>query len=191
MRFFFLISTFLLTASAGPAFAAEHPHKKTSEEVASESSDFAKKLKERLSAYDMIETEVETEAGDDKTTEKKLRVYKFKSGDEIREKSRELEEMIVESGVLSSLADMMADFAEDIEVEKNENSFSFRFDGDTVGEVRRDEDDRVVLKSMDKEMTVEKETYVENGKTRTRIVIDMEGDGSDGDLDDVLTKEYP
>ena len=40
-------------------------------------------------------------------------------------------------------------------------------------------------------MTVEKETYVENGKTRTRIVIDMEGDGSDVDLDDVLTKEYP
>lgn len=187
MRFFFLISTFLLTASAGPAFAAEHPHKKTSEEVASENSDFAKKLKERLSALDMIETK----AGDDKTTEKKLRVYKFKSGDEIREKSRELEEMIVESGVLSSLADMMADFAEDIEVEKNDNSFSFRFDGDTVGEVRRDEDDRVVLKSMDKEMTVEKETYVENGKTRTRIVIDMEGDGSDVDLDDVLTKEYP
>ncbi len=87
MRSFFLISAFLLTACAGPAFAADHPHMKTSEKSESENSDFARKLKERLSAYDMIDTE----AGDNKTTEKKLRIYQFKSGDEIREKSREQE----------------------------------------------------------------------------------------------------
>lgn len=190
MRSFFLISAFLLAgAGALPAFAADHPHKNTPDNSESENSDFAQKLKERLADYDMIETEIETETREGKTTEKHVRVYKFKSGDEMREKSKQLEEMIVESGVLSNLADMIADFAEDVEVEKSDQSFAFRFDGDTIGEVKRDADDRVVLKSMDKEMTVEKESYIKDGKTRTRIVIDMEGDGSDVDLDDVLTQE--
>ena len=128
------------------------------------------------------------EAGD-KTAEKRVRVYKFKSGDEMREMSKDVEKMIVESGMLSNLADMLADFAEDIEIEKGDKSFSLRFNGDTLGKINQDEEDRVVLKSMDKEMTVEKETYMKDGKTRTRIVIDMDGNGSDIDLDDVLTKE--
>lgn len=190
MRFLFLTSALLLTSAFPlPAMATDHPHKKTGEEIDSQKAEFEKKLKDRLSAYETLETEIEAGDGEDDTVKKRVRVYKFKSGDEMREKSKELEEMIVESGVLSNLADMIADFAEDVEVEKGDNSFSFRFDGDTLGEVKRDEEDRVVLKSMDKEMTVEKESYIKDGKTRTRIIIDMEGDGSDVDLDDVLTKE--
>lgn len=187
MRSLFLTSTLIFSCGfAGSAVAADHPHKQTTE---SDMANFADKLNERLSEYETIDTEVETADNDGKAVEKQVRIYKFKSGDEMREKSKDLEKMIVESGVLSNLADMIADFAEDVEVEKSENSFSFRFDGDTLGEMRRDEEDRVVLKSMDKEMTVKKESYIEDGKTRTRIIIDMEGDGSDVNLDEVLTKE--
>lgn len=190
MRAFLLISAFVLTGVyVVPVQATDHPHKKTTEETKTEDSDFSERLKERLSEYDMTEPKTTSEDNKHTSPEKRVRVYKFRSGDEMREKSKELEEMIVESGVLSNLADMIADFAEDIEVEKGEKGFSFRFDGDTVGEMKRDSDNRVVLKSMDKEMIVEKEKYIKDGQTRTRITIDMEGDGSDLDLDDVLTQE--
>lgn len=193
MRSLYLISALFFTAAIAPSsFADEHPHKTPvdeSEAAEAEKEGFSAKLKDRLSQYEKMEAEIETDNSEDKTFEKRVRVYKFKSGDEMREMSKDVEEMIVESGMLSNLADMLASFAEDIEIEKGEKSFSLRFDGDTLGEVNRDEGDRVVLKSMDKEMTVEKETYLKDGEKRTRIVIDVNGDGSDIDLDDVLTKE--
>ncbi len=193
MRSLLLASTLFFTAALAPsAFAAEHPHKKTtnaSEAAKAAEETFADKLKDRLSQYEQIEADIKMDEAGDKTAEKRVRVYKFKSGDEMREMSKDVEKMIVESGMLSNLADMLADFAEDIEIEKGDKSFSLRFNGDTLGKINQDEEDRVVLKSMDKEMTVEKETYMKDGKTRTRIVIDMDGNGSDIDLDDVLTKE--
>lgn len=193
MRSLLLIPAVFLTAAYIPSsFAADHPHKPPGEESAATEAakeSFAAKLKDRLSDYDEMEANLKANEPEGETAEKRIRVYKFKSGDEMREMSKDVEEMIVESGMLSNLADMLADFAEDIEVEKGEKSFSLRFDGDTLGEVNQDEEDRVVLKSMDKEMTVEKETYLKDGETRTRIVIDMNGDGSDINLDDVLTKE--
>ncbi|CAM3716053.1 hypothetical protein [Litorimonas haliclonae] len=193
MRSLFLTSALFFTATIAPtSFADEHPHKTPadkSEAAKAEKEGFSAKLKDRLSQYEKMEAEIETDNSEDKAFEKRVRVYKFKSGDKMREMSKDVEEMIVESGMLSNLADMLADFAEDIEIKKGEKIFSLRFDGDTLGEVNRDEADRVVLKSMDKEMIVEKETYLKDGETRTRIVIDMNGDGSDIDLDDVLTKE--
>ena len=193
MRSLLLASTLFFTAALAPStFAAEHPHKKTtnaSEAAKAAEETFADKLKDRLSQYEQIEADIKMDEAGDKTAEKRVRVYKFKSGDEMREMSKDVEKMIVESGMLSNLADMLADFAEDIEIEKGDKSFSLRFNGDTLGKINQDEEDRVVLKSMDKEMTVEKETYMKDGKTRTRIVIDMDGNGSDIDLDDVLTKE--
>jgi len=191
MRSLFLTSTLVLICGlAGSAFAASPPSEKAAKETTeTNKATFAEKLEDRLSDYETLETEIKVGDSEDKSVEKRVRIYKFKSGDDMREKSKDLEKMIVESGVLSNLADMIADFAEEVEVEKSENSFSFRFDGDTLGEVSRDNDDRVVLKSMDKEMTVKKESYTKDGKIRTRIIIDMEGDGSDVNLDEVLTKE--
>jgi|GEM_PF-6471760 len=193
MRFLFLIPAIFLTTTYIPSsLAADHPHKTPAEESAATEAakeNFAARLKARLSDYDELEAEIKADEPEEETAEKRIRVYKFKSGDEMREMSEDVEEMIVESGMLSNLAGMLASFAEGIEIEKGEKSFSLRFDGDTLGEVNRDEDDRVVLKSMDKEMTVEKETYLKDGEKRTRIVIDVNGDASDIDLDDVLTKE--
>ena len=104
-------------------------------------------------------------------------------GEDLKEAARELETAIAESGLLSDMAEMLAEFAEDVEVKKDDaDGMRLLFDGDEMLRLKvdrdMDRDERVSLSGLGRNMTVERETLVVDGKTRTRIVIEM--DGADG-----------
>lgn len=104
--------------------------------------------------------------------------------DALREAAKDLESMLAESGLVSNFVDIFADIVEDIDVENDENGMALNFDGKTIGRLQMDgfDQDNFELEAMGRNMTIEKEVVKENGKTRTRIVIEMDG-GEDVDID--------
>jgi len=91
-----------------------------------------------------------------------------------------LEEAFSEDGVLREMANMFGDFASDLDIESEDGVTVFKFDDKTLGRVKReksrDSEDTLSLSGLGKNMTIERETYIEDGKTRTRIVIEMDGE---------------
>lgn len=98
----------------------------------------------------------------------------------IRDAAKALEEMLAESGFISSMADIVVDLAEDIEVDKRENGLTLKFDGETLGrfEMNRDAkvDERARIEAFGKNMNVEKQIIEKDGKKKMRIVIEMDAD---------------
>ncbi len=140
-------------------------------------SDFAERMEKRMEKHSE-----KLEHSLDKAKER--HAFKFKgdvdSADDIREVARALEDAMAESGILSSLADMMVDLAEDFDVENTEDGLSLKFDGDRIGRIKidreRHSEDRLDLEGFGRNLTIDKEIIKENGKTKTRIVIEMDGD---------------
>lgn len=110
----------------------------------------------------------------------------IKSADDLREAARAIEELISESGVVSGFADMMLDLAEDFDIETTEEGLSLKFDGDRIGRVsiKRDKhtESSLDVEGFGRNMTIEKEVIKRDGKTKTRIVIEVDGD-EDFDID--------
>lgn len=94
-----------------------------------------------------------------------------------------------DGGLFRDLAAMFSDFAEDIDVEKEGNQTVLLFDGAKVGEIKRqktrDSEDRFSISGLGKSLTLDRETIVKDGKSKTRIVIDMDG----GDEIDITLPE--
>jgi len=154
--------------------------KKTERDDDSESmsaSDFAQRMEKRMEKHSE-----KLERALDKA--KKSEGFKFKddidSTDDIRNAARALEDAMAESGILSSLADMMIDLTEDFDIEGTEDGLTFKFDGERIGrmEMMRDHhsEDRFDLEGFGRNLTIDKEVVKENGKKKTRIVIEMDGD---------------
>jgi len=94
-------------------------------------------------------------------------------------------EAIIDSEMISRMADLLGDFAARVEVERGEGDGSaIWFDGDEVVRFKRDRnvDDRLSMTGLGKNLTVERETVIKDGKARTRIVIEMDG-GEDMEID--------
>ena len=72
------------------------------------------------------------------------------------------------------------DFASDVEVESEDGVTVLSFDGATVGKIerskKRDSEDSLSISGLGQNMTLDRETVVKDGKSRTRIVIEMDGD---------------
>lgn len=104
----------------------------------------------------------------------------IKNGDDIKEAARALEDLISDSGLISSLADMMVELADDFDVEASDGGVSLKFDGERIGrvKVKRDKhtESALDLEGFGRNMTVEKEVIKRDGKTKTRIVIEVDGD---------------
>ena len=100
-------------------------------------------------------------------------------GEELKEAARELEQAIQESDAISELADMVAAFASNVEVKKDGEGATLLFDGEKLmtiaREKSRDSEDRLAISGLGKNLTVERETVVEDGESKTRIVIEMDG----------------
>jgi len=90
-----------------------------------------------------------------------------------------LEEAFSKDGLFRDLSAMFGDFASDLEVVTDDGSTALIFDGTTVGQVKReksrDSEDRFSISGMGKNLTIDRETIVKDGKSKTRIVIDMYG----------------
>jgi len=141
----------------------------------------AEKTKDSLSKK--VDIKIEGENG--------TRILRFENGDEMREIARDIETMVSQSGLLSNLADIVASVAEDIEIETDDNGLSLRFDGETLGrmkrETRRDSNDSLQVEALGRNVTIDKQVIKKDGKTKTRIVIEM--DGSD-DVDIDIAPKY-
>ena len=91
-----------------------------------------------------------------------------------------LEEAFAEDGLFRDLAAMFGDFAQDLDIDTDDGKTVLLFDGAKVGEIARsksrDSEDSFSISGMGKNLTVDRETIVKDGKSKTRIVIDMDGE---------------
>ena len=90
-----------------------------------------------------------------------------------------LEEAFAKDGVFRDLAAMFSDFAKDIDVDTDNGKTVLKFDGTEVAQIEhktsRDSEDRVSISGLGKSLTLDRKTVVQNGKSKTRIIIDMDG----------------
>ena len=201
-----LVIASTLCLSIGFATAADHPHDKdekskpsvTTEPVVEFEEDLnahferhAKRLREALDSTKgtknrIIFKELNADdsaalAGDKTQTTKRIDI--IESPEELRKAARSIQNMLAESGILENLADVVIELAEDIEIEETGDGMSFSF-GDTriVGFSVNERDETLSIETMGNNTTIEKETFIENGKTRTRIVIETDSDDVDFDI---------
>jgi len=102
------------------------------------------------------------------------------NADDIRAAAKALENMLAESDVLENMADMVISLAENIEVDTDDDGLTLRFDGETLGSLNIKREGRmneaISIEGLGKNMNVEKDVIIKNGKKRTRIIIEMDTD---------------
>lgn len=162
-----------------PYFGKKAEDKKKIKETGTLSrSDFVARLEKRFEKHsEKLERSLkEAEAKNDFIGKDR----EIKNTDDIREAARAIEDLISESGVISGLADMMLGLADDFDVETTDDGLSLKFEGDRIGrvKVRRDKhtESSVDVEGFGRNMKIEKEVIKRDGKTKTRIVIEVDGD---------------
>lgn len=98
--------------------------------------------------------------------------------EDIRDAAVALEDLLSDSGIISGLADMMLDFADDFEVESSDEGVSLNFEGKRLGRLKvdKDSDENFDIEGFGRNLSIDKKVIRKNGKTKTRIVIEMDGD---------------
>jgi len=104
--------------------------------------------------------------------------------DEMETVADALEDVFAEDGLFRDLTVMMSDFAGDVDLESNDGVTVLKFDGSTLGKIERkksrNSEDSLSISGLGQNLTLDRETVIEDGKSKTRIVIEMEGgDGID------------
>ena len=91
-----------------------------------------------------------------------------------------LEEAFAEEGLFRDLAAMFVDLADEIDVDTDNGKTVLSFDRAKVAEIARsksrDSEDTVSISGLGKSLTFDRETIVKDGKSKTRITIDMDGE---------------
>ncbi len=91
-----------------------------------------------------------------------------------------LEEAFAKDGVFRDFAAMFSDIAKNIDVDTDDGKTVLRFDGTDVAQIQhkssRDSEDSISISGLGKSFSMDRKTVVENGKSKTRIIIDMNGD---------------
>ena len=98
--------------------------------------------------------------------------------EDIRDAAVALEDLLSDSGIISGLADMMLDFADDFDVESSDEGVSLNFEGKRLGRLKvdKDSDESFDIEGFGRNLSIDKKVIRKNGKTKTRIVIEMDGD---------------
>ena len=156
---------------AGSAFAAP-PATNTDAEILSE------KIDEKLSEHKL---EI---AKSTARLKRKLEKGQAKADGDVSEEievvMNVLEEAFADGGLFRDLAAMFGDFAEDLDIESDDGKTVLLFDGAKVGEIARsksrDSEDSFSISGLGKNLTFDRETIVTDGKSKTRIIIDMDGE---------------
>lgn len=167
------------TERSWPYFGKKKEDKAVSKEDKTLSaSDFASRIEKRFEKHsEKLENSLkEAEAKNDFIGKDR----EIKNAEDIREAARAIEDLISESGIISSLADMMLDLADDFDLETTDDGLSLKFDGGRIGhvKVKRDQhtESSLDVEGFGRNMTIEKEVIKRDGKTKTRIVIEVDGD---------------
>ena len=91
-----------------------------------------------------------------------------------------MEEVFAEDGVFRDLTAMFSAFAKDIDVDTDDGKTVLKFDGTEVAQIQhkssRDSEDKISISGLGKSFSLDRKTVVQNGKSKTRIVIDMNGE---------------
>jgi len=106
--------------------------------------------------------------------------------EDLREVAKALEDMLAESDILENMAGLFIDLAENIEVDADDEGMTLRFNGEKLGSLNIEREgkmnDIISIEGLGKNMNVEKDVIIKNGKKRTRIIIEMDTD-EDVDID--------
>ena len=168
---------FSLTLLAGVCLAcpvfAEPPQDNTEAEI------LAEKIENKLSEHKV------GIAKSSSRFKRKLETGLSKSDDDVSENIEVamdvLEDAFSEDGLFRNLAYMMGDFAESIEMDSEGDDTTISFEGAKIVQVKRkktqNSDDQIEISGLGKNLTINREEIVEDGKSKTRIVIGMEIDG--------------
>lgn len=171
------------TERSWPYFGKKKAIEKPALEVDNESgtmsgSEFADRLEKRFEKHSQKMERSLKDAEANNTFMRESR--EIKNADDIREAARAIEELISDSGVISNLADMVLDLADDFDVETSDDGLALKFEGERIGlmKVRRDKhtESSLDVEGFGRNMTIEKEVIKRDGKTKTRIVIEVDGD---------------
>ena len=143
------------------------------------------------------ETEILTEKIENKLSEHKVEIAKSsarlkrklekgleKSDGEVSEDigvaMDVLEEAFSENGLFRNLAFMMGDFAEGLEMDSDNGETTISFEGAKIAQIKRkkkrNSEDHFEISGLGKNLTIDREEIVKDGKSKTRIVIDMDGE---------------
>jgi len=169
---FYLAVSFLAALGLSTSVVAEPPEGAADAEILSE------KIDEKLSEH-KIEIAKSTAR-----LKRKLDKGQAKADGDISEEIEVvidvMEEAFSEDGLFRDLAAMFSDLAEDIDVETEDGQTVLLFDGAKVGEIQRqksrESEDRFSISGLGKNLTIDRETIVKDGKSKTRIIIDMDGE---------------
>ena len=98
--------------------------------------------------------------------------------EDIRDAAKAIENLLADSGVISGLADMVLDLADDFDIESSEDGVSLNFEGKRLGRLKvdKDTDESFDIEGFGRNLTIDKKVIRKNGKTKTRVVIEMDGD---------------
>ena len=98
--------------------------------------------------------------------------------EDIRDAAVALEGLLSDSGIISGLADMMLDFADNFDVESSDEGVSLNFEGKRLGRLKvdKDSDESFDIEGFGRNLSIDKKVIRKNGKTKTRIIIEMDGD---------------
>ena len=143
------------------------------------------------------ETEILAEKIEDKLSEHKVEIAKSSSrlkrklekgleksdgevSEDIEVAMDVLEEAFSEDGLFRTLAFMMGDFAEGIDMDSDGGETTISFEGAKIAQIKRkksrDSEDHFEISGLGKNLTIDREEIIKDGKSKTRIVIDMDGE---------------
>jgi len=90
-----------------------------------------------------------------------------------------MEEVFAKDGIFRDLTAMFSDFAEDIDIDTDNGQTVLSFDGAEVGKIEhnssRDSEDTISISGLGKSLSLDRQTIIKDGKSKTRIVIEMDG----------------
>jgi hypothetical protein len=91
-----------------------------------------------------------------------------------------MEEAFAEDGLFRDLAAMFVDIAEDLDVDTDGGTTTLSFDGAKIAQIERsksrDSEDSFSISGLGRNLSLDRETIVKDGESKTRIVIDMDGE---------------
>lgn len=130
---------------------------------------------------DMVE-QIIRQTEDGQTVE----IIRLKSHD-LADKARDAGNSIADSDLLGNMNELINELATRLEVERGEgDGTALLFDGDEMLRFKLDREGAIEnsmsITGLGRNVTVERETVIKDGQTRTRIVIEMDG-GDDIEID--------
>ena len=102
----------------------------------------------------------------------------FKTTEDLRSAAKAVEDILSDSGIISGLANLVVDMAEDFDIESSDDGVSLNFEGKRLGRLKvdKDKEESFDIEGFGRNLKIDKKVIRKNGKTKTRIIIEMDGD---------------